>query len=84
MEDKTDKSFLIIVLIYKVNIVVCLLVVIFILFLLLICRHKKRELTAIGSFRLPHLSYPIYAEKPTYKRERFAIFSEYENSNVVD
>ena len=45
---------------------------------------KKREPTAIGSFGLPHPSYPIYAEKPTYKRERFALFSEYEISNVVD
>jgi hypothetical protein len=64
VEDKTDKSFLIIVLIYKVNIVVCLLVVIFILFLLLICRHKKREPTAIGSFGHPLPLHPIYAESP--------------------
>ena len=37
---------------------------------------KKRELTAIDSFgsRLP--LHSIYAETPTYKRERFAIFSE--------
>ena len=38
---------------------------------------EKREPTAVDSFGLPHPPYPTYAEKPTPKRERFALFSEY-------